>query len=301
MDLIAFYRTNGFKFSTVMKEALRAYARKENYCIKLSKDSQMRDGYVPRSVQLHIAIDSKKDKDIVDMLSQMRVGYRNSFLKALFRKYATTEPLDVYKDRDDLIFDEEKDYITERRKKPDGGKEQQDNKAGHDKDRKPKPPAKEHKPSNNQRNMQQASEQRQNKPKQQPQMGQQRSKPPVQQAQVKPAAQNPAAIYDEHLPFSEDNAPVQMIPDDRQQAKSRQAAAQQAYSKPGQEQMQKTVQSENVNIVVPPAAEQPSPVQGTKIPDSEPAGGLIAAVTSDDNGDDLSSILAVMDKVAHST
>lgn len=113
MDLVALYRTEGFSFQKAMKEALRAFATKQDYRIKRPRDAKIKPGYVPKLIQMHIKLDPQKDADSVKALSYIRYGYRSSFLKALFRKYMTSEPLDAYRNRNDLIFDAEKDYITE--------------------------------------------------------------------------------------------------------------------------------------------------------------------------------------------
>lgn len=113
MDLVALYRTEGFSFQKTMKEALRAFASRQDYHIKRPKDAEIKPGYVPKLIQMHIKLDPQKDADSVKALSYIRYGYRSSFLKALFRKCLTSEPLDAYRNRDDLIFDAEKDYITD--------------------------------------------------------------------------------------------------------------------------------------------------------------------------------------------
>lgn len=111
MDLVALYRTEGFRFQKTMKEAVRAFAANADFHIKRPKDAPIEEGYVPKIVQMHIMLDPKKDREAIKILKEIRYGYRSSFLKALFRKYLTTEPLDAYRDRDDLIFDAEKDYL----------------------------------------------------------------------------------------------------------------------------------------------------------------------------------------------
>ena len=113
MDLVALYRTPGFKFQKVMREAVKAYAAKKDYHIVRPKGAGIKSGYIPKMVQMHIKLDPKEDHDAIKLLASIRYGYRSSFLKALFRKYMTTEPLDAYRKRDDLIFDAEMDYIED--------------------------------------------------------------------------------------------------------------------------------------------------------------------------------------------
>ena len=111
MDLVGLYRTKDFKFQMHMKNALRAYAQNKTYRIEHPGDEDIRKGYVPKIVQIHIYLNPGKDGDSISMLKTIRTGYRGAFLKALFRKYLNDEFLDAYKDRKDLIFNAEEDSL----------------------------------------------------------------------------------------------------------------------------------------------------------------------------------------------
>lgn len=111
MDLVGLYRTEGFKFQKQVKAALKAHAKNEEYRIEQPKTAKIKEGYVPKTILMHIYLDSTNDIDAITVLKTIRVGYRNAFLKAIVRKYLDTEPLDAYKQRNDLIFNAEEDYL----------------------------------------------------------------------------------------------------------------------------------------------------------------------------------------------
>ena len=111
MDLVGLYRTKDFKFQRHMKNALKAYAEGKDYRINHPGDEDIRKGYVPKIVQMHIYLTVEQDADAISALKTIREGYRGAFLKALFRKYLNNEPLEAYKDRKDLIFNAEEDYL----------------------------------------------------------------------------------------------------------------------------------------------------------------------------------------------
>ena len=111
MDLVGLYRTKDFKFQRHMKNALKAYAEGKDYRINHPGDEDIRKGYVPKIVQMHIYLTQEQDASAISVLQTIRDGYRGAFLKALFRKYLNNEPLSAYRDRKDLIFNAEEDYL----------------------------------------------------------------------------------------------------------------------------------------------------------------------------------------------
>ena len=111
MDLVGLYKTEGFKFQKQVKAALKAYVRNETYKIEQPKNPVIKKGYVAKVTLLHIYLDNKEDADVINTLNTIRVGYKNAFLKAIVRKYLDYEPLDAYKNRNDLIFNMEEDYL----------------------------------------------------------------------------------------------------------------------------------------------------------------------------------------------
>lgn len=123
MDLVGLYRTKDFKFQRHLKNALKAYAEGKDYRIDHPGDEDIRKGYVPKIVQLHIYLNPSLDNNAISVLQTIREGYRGAFLKALFRKYLNNEPLAAYKDRKDLIFNAEEDYLEYPEKNKTDGKD----------------------------------------------------------------------------------------------------------------------------------------------------------------------------------
>ncbi len=104
MDLISLYNMKDFKFLKKMKSALIAYSKKEDYPINIPS-FRVVPGYIKYITVMHIKLDEKKDAEAIKVLTSMKPGLRNSFLKAMFRNYLTNIPLTSYENNDDgLIF-----------------------------------------------------------------------------------------------------------------------------------------------------------------------------------------------------
>jgi hypothetical protein len=108
MDLIALYRTEGFHFQKEMKKALISYASGQKYEIQVPKGGQVRKGYVPKIMQMHISIgNTDEEKEAVALLQEAKIGLKNSFLKALFRSCLPVVSLNSYMDGDGLVMKKE--------------------------------------------------------------------------------------------------------------------------------------------------------------------------------------------------
>lgn len=95
MDLISLYRVEGFSFAKEMKQALHACAAGKEYKIHVPKEDY-RPGYIKKSLHLHIFLDPKKDADILKLLSTVRKGQGNAFMKAVFRNSLDYIPYRAY-------------------------------------------------------------------------------------------------------------------------------------------------------------------------------------------------------------
>lgn len=95
MDLIALFRANDYKFAREMKQVLVAFANGEVYEPKVLEVEDFDPGYIPTSVTFHIALNPNKEREsaAIRLLRGVKMGYRNSFLKALFRTSITVLPL----------------------------------------------------------------------------------------------------------------------------------------------------------------------------------------------------------------
>ena len=89
LDLIALYNNKSFGFQQTLRNALRAYAKGENYLIyppeckiNYTKKSATDFNY---SYTVHLILDSVYDKDIIDFLGKVKKGLRNEFIKIVLR------------------------------------------------------------------------------------------------------------------------------------------------------------------------------------------------------------------------
>lgn len=97
MDLIALYRSEDFNFTKELKKALIAYANDLPYTPPPFEDT-FAAGYVGTSVTFHISFSptNAEQKKVLDLLGDIKYGYGNSFVKALFRSYLPVLPLSAY-------------------------------------------------------------------------------------------------------------------------------------------------------------------------------------------------------------
>lgn len=104
LDLIALYRSKGFNFARELKKALIAYANGYEY-VAPSFEDDFSKGYVATSVTFHISLSESnpEQKKVLDLLEDVRYGYRNSFVKAVFRSYLSPLPLSAFSKENGLI------------------------------------------------------------------------------------------------------------------------------------------------------------------------------------------------------
>lgn len=99
MDLMTLAFDKSFHLGREMKRALVAVANKESYngttSDYLGTDTS---GYVPKSIREQISLNpaDPREKRAIDLLSEIKHGYRCSFIKALFRQSVLFTPLVGY-------------------------------------------------------------------------------------------------------------------------------------------------------------------------------------------------------------
>lgn len=99
MDLMTLAFDKSFHLGREMKRALVAVANKESYngttSDYLGADTS---GYVPKSIREQISLNPAdlREKRAIDLLSEIKRGYRCSFIKALFRQSVLFTPLVGY-------------------------------------------------------------------------------------------------------------------------------------------------------------------------------------------------------------
>lgn len=107
LDLMECYRTEGFKFQQEAKAAFRAYADHTDYEIKMPAGAEIKAGPIPKMLLIQIYVDPKADRPMLESLSKVRRGQKNSFLKAVFRKYMAPDcgALRLYTDSGNFPYD----------------------------------------------------------------------------------------------------------------------------------------------------------------------------------------------------
>lgn len=95
LDIIALAEAKNFSVSNAMKETLKYYAAGKRYLIEipilpetLENDRYMRGFYVE--------LDDEKDKEAVNFIKSIPEGYRNAFMKNIFRASFEVSPFSLY-------------------------------------------------------------------------------------------------------------------------------------------------------------------------------------------------------------
>lgn len=114
MDLIALYRSKDFNFARELKKCLIAYATETEYIPPKYADNAM-EGYVATSVTFHIKLseDIPEQAAVLRLLGDVKYGYGNSFVKAVFRSYLPLLPLSAFSKENGMIMSK-RAYVTKR-------------------------------------------------------------------------------------------------------------------------------------------------------------------------------------------
>lgn len=98
LDLIALKKNTYFDFNKCLKLAVIAWARGDKYTIPSPttkiNDEELKD---IKPIGLHFSL-GKSEEDVIEALKHIKYGYRNSFLKNLFRYYMSEPILNIYLD-----------------------------------------------------------------------------------------------------------------------------------------------------------------------------------------------------------
>lgn len=88
LDLIYLYNHKDFSLTKALKLALYGYVNKEKFFINTPKDIQeITSNSNKKSIYFRLILNDETDKDIIEFISKMPSGYRNSMIKNLFRQY----------------------------------------------------------------------------------------------------------------------------------------------------------------------------------------------------------------------
>ena len=91
LDLVSIYQTGQVYFPSVTKQILNSYARKEVYRLRLPPQiGKHEDGYYStnrRVYHYHVDLEPDQDMDAIRLIEKITPGYRNNFIKSVFRQY----------------------------------------------------------------------------------------------------------------------------------------------------------------------------------------------------------------------
>lgn len=99
IDLLMLAQDPNTKFSSICKQALKAYVRGYDYkidSIKPTTESGSGLKAEKRRLDICIKFDSFKDRDILDFLNTVNKGYKNLFIKNLLRAYMGGIDLSIF-------------------------------------------------------------------------------------------------------------------------------------------------------------------------------------------------------------
>lgn len=87
LDLITFLETHEFSVIRGIYSSLSAFAKGELFVIEIPPRREKKLPALNRVYIKALTLDTEKDKEAVEVLSQIAPGYRNSFMKHLLRLY----------------------------------------------------------------------------------------------------------------------------------------------------------------------------------------------------------------------
>ena len=106
LDLIALYRTEGFKFQKEMAACARAAASGKTHEVTLPKGEPGK-GYVKRNYMISLGFDRVRDADVLRMLENIKPGMRCPYLKALMRTCISGARLSIYNEGNGIYISED--------------------------------------------------------------------------------------------------------------------------------------------------------------------------------------------------
>ena len=87
LDIVTFIETHEFNISHAMYSALSAFSNGEAFVIKIPPRRRADLPQLRRVYSRALILDTEKDAKAISILSLIKPGYRNSFLKNLLRQY----------------------------------------------------------------------------------------------------------------------------------------------------------------------------------------------------------------------
>ena len=95
LDIIALSEAKGFSVANAMKQTLIYYAAGKRYLVEIPALTEVLDD--DRYVKgFYIELDDKEDARAVEFIKSIPAGYRNAFLKNIFRASFEVSPMSLY-------------------------------------------------------------------------------------------------------------------------------------------------------------------------------------------------------------
>ena len=98
MDLMTLYFNKSVSLGRLLKRVLVSYVNGSDIEPFDFGEPELTEGYIPRCVCIHLHLNENKPEELAvcNLLTQMKSGYRCSFVKALFRNYCVYLPMVGY-------------------------------------------------------------------------------------------------------------------------------------------------------------------------------------------------------------
>lgn len=110
LDIITFVETHKLDFRKAMYCALKAFSKGEVFVIDIPpKREEGSELDLRRVYSLMMYLDTERDKEVIEMLSKIKEGCRNNFMKNLLRLYLCHPMSEVF-----LNHEEEDAYFAEK-------------------------------------------------------------------------------------------------------------------------------------------------------------------------------------------
>lgn len=112
LDLVCLYRSGSFSFAKLGRQILNAYANNNIYRIEVENGTENKK--IRRVYRFYINLNENKDKKAIELLSKIQSGYRNNFIKTVFRMYiGGFIPLEYLKNEEEQQYFRSRNMISQ--------------------------------------------------------------------------------------------------------------------------------------------------------------------------------------------
>lgn len=94
LDLIGLYLEHGTKFTSLIRDSLLSYVRNDAFEILLPKEHEI-DDKIQKIYRINMSL-SKQHEDVINWISNIKLGYRNAIIKHIIRSYLIEPNVYIY-------------------------------------------------------------------------------------------------------------------------------------------------------------------------------------------------------------